>query len=227
MVALLFTAIFIIGLLVALYFWAPRSNSLQGAALPTPREPRGLFDNGFHPDVSSLNATAVAGNNAATIDSMRQRAQNGDKTVLSEAFQGGDHNCYDALLNELVAAAQDDASLRELVSYVQAAQLPVSTKLAEAYVASWKRSPGRSSTATMLHVVALADDPNLFGDAMETALSFWQNGLLKNVTSNELRTLFDSQFWILSADTRASGAGFILKNTLARVRRQLETATNV
>ena len=226
MVALLFTAILIIGLLVALYFWVPRGNSLQGASLPTPREPRGLFDNNFHSDVSQLNATAIASTDQ-TGDSLIHRAQNGDKTVLSEAFHRGDRDCYDGLLNELVAAAPDDASLRELVSFVQSRSLPVSAKLAEAFIAVWKRRPDRTSTVTMMHLVALADDPKLFGDAMETALSFWQNGTLTNVTASELRSLFDSQFWILSADTRRSGAGFLLKDSLARARRQLETATNV
>jgi hypothetical protein len=39
--------------------------------------------------------------------------------------------------------------------------------------------------------------------------------------------LFDGEFWVLSARTRSSGAGFILKRKLASARRELETAMRV
>jgi hypothetical protein len=44
MVALLFTAIFILGLLaLTLYFWVPRAKDSEPGLLPPPQPPRGLF----------------------------------------------------------------------------------------------------------------------------------------------------------------------------------------
>jgi hypothetical protein len=75
-----------------------------------------------------------------------------------------------------------------------------------------------------LHLTALADDADLYRSTVEMALDLWRQGLLPNVTSAELRALFDGEFWVLSAKSRNSGAGFILKRTLANARRELETA---
>ena len=38
--------------------------------------------------------------------------------------------------------------------------------------------------------------------------------IVRDVSAEELRALFDGEFWILSARTRSSGAGFVLKRTL-------------
>jgi hypothetical protein len=51
--------------------------------------------------------------------------------------------------------------------------------------------------------------------------------LLTGVSAAELRALFDGEFWVLSAQTRSSGTGFVLKRTLANARRELETAMRV
>ncbi len=94
-------------------------------------------------------------------------------------------------------------------------------------IKSWKSSPERSSTATTLHLTALADDAALYQTAVEAALHFWRQGLLPDVSAAELRALFDGEFWVLSAKARSSGAGFILKRSLANARRELETAMRV
>jgi hypothetical protein len=78
-----------------------------------------------------------------------------------------------------------------------------------------------------LHLTALADDAELYQRTVETALVFWRQGLIENVSAAELRALFDGEFWVLSAHTRRSGAGFILKRKLASARRELETAMRV
>jgi hypothetical protein len=62
---------------------------------------------------------------------------------------------------------------------------------------------------------------------VEEALNFWRRGLLPDVSAAELKALFDGEFWVLSARTRGSGAGFILKRKLASARRELETAMRV
>ncbi len=61
MVTLLFTAVFIIGLLaITLYFWALRAKSSEQGLLPPPNPPRGLFSDDVNEPGSR--SAAAAGN---------------------------------------------------------------------------------------------------------------------------------------------------------------------
>ena len=228
MVALLFTAVFIIGLLaITLYFWAPRAKSSEQGLLPPPQQPRGLFteNDGFESAVTP--PPAEPGELESKRRSLVERVKAGDQSVLNEANGIGDQKFYDEVLDQLTANADTPPKLLGLVSYVTRNELRVNRKLAEAIVNSWKNSPDRTSTPKTLHIAALTDDADLYSSTVEAALNFWRQGLLADVSAAELKALFDGEFWVLSARTRSSGAGFILKRKLASARRELETAMRV
>jgi hypothetical protein len=130
------------------------------------------------------------------------------------------------VLSELVKLADSDPKLFTLQSYMTRNELPVNVELASAVVASWRKSPDRSGTSKALHFAALSDDADVYSSAVETALAFWRQGRLPDVSALELRALFDGEFWILSSRTRSSGAGFVLKRTLDSARRELEAAAS-
>ena len=94
------------------------------------------------------------------------------------------------------------------------------------FIKEWKQSPGRNSTAQMLHLAAAADDAELYDKAAELALDLWQDGKLPDVSAAELNSLLNSEYWLLSSQTRSSGAGFVLKRTLARAKRELESVNH-
>jgi hypothetical protein len=94
------------------------------------------------------------------------------------------------------------------------------------FIESWKDRPDRTTTAKMLHLAAVADDAETYNNAAELALNFWQGGRLPDVSAAELQSLLTSEFWLLSSRTRSSGAGFVLKRTLSRAKRELESANN-
>jgi hypothetical protein len=226
MVALLFTATLIIGLLaIAVYFWAPRARGPEQDLLTPPKAPRGLFSDEH--SIESAALPAGSSEREAGRLSLRERARTGDKSVLNEAHTLRDEQFYNELLDEFTAVAESAPALLSLVSYVTRNELPINKKLAEAVITSWRNSPDRSSTAITLHLTALADDADLFRSTVESALGFWRQGLLPNVSASELRALFDGEFWVLSAQSRNSGSGFILKRTLANARRELETSMRV
>ena len=227
MVALLFTAIFIIGILaIPLFFWALRTRGSGENLLPPLEPPRGLFSDkdGFE---SAVLPPADPNELENERNSLSERAKAGDQSALVEAQALGDRKFYDEVLDQLTFKADSGPTLLALASYVTRNELPVNRKLAEALISSWKVSPGRSSTATTLHLTALADDADLYQSTVDAALGFWRQGLLANVSAAELKALFDGEFWVLSARTRSSGAGFILKRKLASARRELETAMRV
>ena len=217
----LFASVFIVGLLaVALYFWQKTKENHEQRSFPALPEPRSLF--------SELNAEQLAAGSddegtqrAAIIE----RAKGNDKSALKEAQAIGNDEFFSVVLDILVANVDSDSGLLALASYVTRNELPVNDTLAQAMLESWMSAPDRSSTAKALHFAALADDAKLYQSAVETALQFWRNGRLADSTPDELKALFDGEFWILSSRTRSSGAGFVLKRTLESARRELEAAS--
>jgi hypothetical protein len=154
------------------------------------------------------------------------RASGGEKSTLLEAQTAADALLYDDVLNSLVEAADSGPALLSLASYISRHELRVNRKLAEKFIDSGKgvRDPG--ALAKMLHLAALSNDPAVYQRAVETALASWRSGHLAGVSPQELRALLEGEFWILSSAIRSSGAGFILKRTLAVARRELEAAHN-
>jgi len=230
MVALLFTAVFIVGLLaLVLYFWAPRAHRSEQNLFPPLQSLRGLFsdEHGTEPAALPAAESELEANRESAHISLRERAKSGDKSALNEAYALRDPRFYNEILDGFTAAIDDKATLLSLVSHITRNELPLNRKLAQAIITAWRNSPDRSSTATTLHLTALADDAGLYRDTVETALQLWQQGLLPNVSAAELKALFDGEFWVLSAQTRNSGEGFLLKRTLANARRELESAIRV
>jgi hypothetical protein len=215
----------------AFYCWQ-RASSKEDAAdrslMPPPPRFRGLFDAAAvdaldAPQASRVKASSITSEERAAL---RERARQSDKAILIEAQAFSDAALYDELLDALVERADSAKKLLALVSYITRHEgLRVNRRLAEAFVESWKTTaPDRSSTAMMLHVAALADDAALYRQAVETALRFWRDARIPNLSAEELRTLAESEYWLLSVGVRSSGAGFVLKRKLAGLRRELAAA---
>ncbi len=228
MVTFLITSFFILAFLaIAIYFWQKPAVSTEAEALRPPPG-RGLFIDGT-PEGRALALAAADSEARANVAFQRAellaRARRSDKSTLLDA-RDADADLYDEALNVIIAGADSDPKLLALVSYVTSHELRVSKRLAEKVIESYKTAPDRGLTAKMLHVAALSDDAKVYQEAAETALRFWQEHRLPEVSAPELRSILEGEFWILSPPTRNSGAGFLLKRTLANVRRKLAAAQN-
>jgi hypothetical protein len=220
MVTFLITSAFLLGLFaVALYFWQKPTNKAAAIELPPPPPPRGLFD--YDQPLNQL-ANGSAGDDEVRRKGLLERASQGDKSALQEAHQTGS-SAYDEVLDSLLAKSDSGAQVLSLVSHVTRNELPVNTRLAAALIESWRQAPDRNSTAKMLHVAALSDDPQLYQTAVEAATRCWRSGGLPDISAAELLAILEGEFWILSAPARTSGAGFVLKRSLAAARRDLQT----
>jgi hypothetical protein len=228
MVTFLIISFFILALAIAIYFWQKPASSTEAAAL-SPPPGRGLFidgtPNGQAVDQFEADSEATA-HTVAKRRELVERAKAGDTSTLREARNTEDPEMYEEALNILVAGADSDPKLLSLVSYLTRHELRVNKELAERLIDSYKRAPDRSSTAKMLHVAALSDDAAVYQKAVETALEFWRDRRLSEISAQELRSILEGEFWILSSPTRSSGAGFLLKRALAGARRELEAAHN-
>lgn len=226
MVTLLFTSLFVLALLaIAVYFWQKPPSPTNIETL-TPAPGRALFPEGTPTGIALAAADAEAqeiANAGKRRHELLERARTGDKEALQEA-QATDGTLYDEVLDTLVECANSDAALLSLVSYVVRNDLRVNKALAEKFIASSTPVVERGALAKMLHVAALADDAAFYQKAVETALESWRQGLLSGISAQELQSILEGEFWILSSPTRSSGAGFLLKRELANARRELAAA---
>jgi len=215
MVILLITSVLFLSLIaIGIYFWQKPAKS-KTIPLPPTVPARGLFS-----DIRTVAEPSTSANNGH--QKLLSRAEEGDLKVLLEAR---DLSIYPNALNALVAQAATEPRLLSLASYVKQNNLPVNEALANAMLRSWQASPTRQSTPKMLHFAALTDDADLYRKAVETALTYWRNGRLNEISAIELQALFNGEFWVLSSGVRNSGNGFILKRTLSSARRELEGTT--
>jgi hypothetical protein len=216
MVTFLITSAFILGLFaLAIYFWQKPAKTSETIELPPIIPPRALFSDSPPP------ALEPAAPLIPSEHELLSRAEAGDLSVLIEAK---DLNVYDRVLNVLVSQTTTEAKLFSLASHVKQHELPVNSALAEAMLRSWQARPNRHATAKALHFAALANDAQLYREAVEAAMQLRRNGQLQDLSALELLAIFNGEFWLLSSSVRNSGLGFVLKRTLASAKRELESA---
>ena len=203
---------------IGLYFWQKTARETSERILPPNPDFYGLFG----PSKTEMKTQEEIERAARTAASLLDRARAGDKSALIESKASGDTDLYDRILKEFIERVDSDAALVSLMSFVVQNDLRINPALAETAVAAWRKSPSRQGTAKALHFAALSDDADLYGATVGQALELWREGKLADISTDELRALFDGEFWILSARTRSSGAGFVLKRTLESARRELE-----
>jgi hypothetical protein len=213
--------IFITG--IGIYFLQKSKPEAPANVLPPPQDLHGLFAE------RAMSREAQNQLSAAAKEEEKSRllewAKQGERSALDEAHATGEGDLYNHVLSELVTRADTESKLLSLASHVARHELPVNAPLAKAMIASWKAAPDRNRTTKALHFAALSDDAGLYRESIEDALQLWREGKLADVMPAELRSLFDGEFWILSSRSRSSGAGFVLKQTLADARRELEAAS--
>jgi hypothetical protein len=229
MVTFVITSLVILAFLAAAaYFWQKPAFPTRTETL-TPPPGRGLFIDGTSDGIAMAAAEAYSEAIAAAErgrTELLNRAKGGEKSTLQEAQTSKDALLYDEVLNSLVTVADSEPALLSLVSHITRHELPVNRKLAARFIDSCKSDPDRHATAKMLHLAALSNDAAIYDTAVETALEFWRAGYLSGVSPQELRAILEGEFWLLSSHARSSGAGFLLKRTLAVARRELEATHN-
>jgi hypothetical protein len=230
MVTFLFTSIVLLAFLIlALYLWQKPSAQPKIEGLENSRDylPRAESSRLFIDPPDDERPNQVNSDQSARREQLLNRATAGDHSAVDEAYKNFDRPVYGEILTALVNHIDSDAKLLSVLSHVTRNELPVNKELAQATIKSWESSLDRGSTSRTLHITALADDAQLYQSTVESALEFWRRGLLTGVSAVELRALFDGEFWVLSTETRNSGAGFLLKRTLAKARRELTREPHV
>ena len=157
------------------------------------------------------------------------RADAGDRRTLAEARGMRDARLYGEVLDALIEeACSRQETLDVLVSHIlENDDLRANSNLANRLIGQLRTTPERRRTAESLHIAALSDDAAIFERAVDTILQLWSEGRIPELSADELRELFESEYWVIAPEARRSGAGFALKQRLAEVRRQLAIANRL
>jgi hypothetical protein len=228
MVTVLITSFLLLAAISYAIFRQQRASSgeSEGHALPPPRA-RSLFGDLDSEAEESARLMEARRQASERREALLARAAQNDKSALDDALDNT--ALYDAVLDALVERADNFKKLVALVSYIERSEgrrLRVNVPLAEKFLDAWKASPDTRTTAIALHVSATADSAPVYQRAVEAAFALWQSGQLPNISAEELRALFDGEYWVLSSGVRNSGAGFVLKQKLASLRLQLLKASS-
>jgi hypothetical protein len=181
------------------------TRSIGGRALFEAEEPKQE-----EPDTRAMiNARAEAGDLAALIDS------NGTQL-------------YGEVLERLLEWSRGDVSgasgerLTKITSFILANDsLRTNSELAGLVGERWLSAPSAQALPQMLRMAALSDDAGSFERSIDVVMQCWRQGKLAPMMASELRTLIEAEYWVLSDAARRSGRGNVLKQTLARVHRDL------
>lgn len=219
MSAILIISVFLLFVASFAILRTKRSRSKEVAGeLPAGLSPRGLFDVPARDEATSRESAEQTRR-----DALRARAERGDLLALAEALAAGNGALYRFVLDGLVGHASGDAArVRELAAHIaRGRNLRASPELAELLLGEWRVEPTPASTAELLRVSALSDDAGTYGRAVNEVLQHWEGGRLAGLGAEKLRALFEAEYWLLSSEAKRSGAGFVLKQKLADVRRRL------
>ncbi|MEP7337283.1 MAG: hypothetical protein ABI977_06020 [Acidobacteriota bacterium] len=186
----------------------------------------GLFAERHAEEARALSEENAKSRNEATRRQLLERAAEGEIKVLDEAHAFGNALFYREVLQAIHTQADGNPKvLQSIAKYIVDSQkLRSSRELAEAVIEMWSNCSGQHSLTEMLYLAALADDTAIFTRAVNAALLSWREDRIGKVSAKEFLATVESAYWLVASEVRTSGAGFLLKQAIADVRRELAAA---
>lgn len=225
MSAVLIISIFLLVAASFAIFRSKRSTSKEEAGTRLP-PPRSLFGEPTAPELLTENrhSKAVLAPSVEA-EMLCARARRGDIQALPEAHATGDPVCYREVLDALVAAGGREPEIIEKLSTLIAAsdELRASPELVEKVLVVWRESPTQTQTTMLIRIAALSDDAETFRKVVMAVFEGRQPEKGVAESAGDLLAMVESEYWLLSPDARRSGAGFVLRRTLADLRRTLSS----
>ncbi len=83
---------------------------------------------------------------------------------------------------------------------------------------SWVASPGRKTTGQLIRLATDTKNADTFAETANEILRAHREGLINGLTDNDLAALLDSHYVLLPVNERGSGALFLIKQEIAKLR---------
>lgn len=223
-------------LFISLLLFAAAAIALRFSKSPkaepeiSPRLPASQFDGLFAErhaeETRALAEENASARNEATRRQLLERAAKGEIKALDEAHAFGDAQFYREVLQAIHTQANGNPKVLQSITkhIVESQKLRSTGELAETMIEMWSKFPGQHSLAEMLYLAALADDTAIFTRATNVALLSWREDQAGKVSAKEFLAMVESAYWLVADEVRTSGAGFLLKQAIVDVRRELAAA---
>jgi len=145
-----------------------------------------------------------------------RRAADLDYNALLEAQVFGNSELYDEIFQILL---QNDAD--KLTDFVTRNGLTANAGLVELSTKKLSEKPTLDNLLKLAHLSALTNSAEIFLQVLETTSEQYKQKRLNEISGEKLIEILDSHYWLLATDARISGAGYLLKERLASVRREI------
>jgi hypothetical protein len=197
-------------------------------SLPSPSESQLHFQpiqyqSIFAPDAEEIRAFE-AEDKAKRSEMLRQKilakAETGDFGALNEA-KDFEFEFYDRVLREL-AVRCDGERFASLALFIEERKLPANAALIGRFQDALENSAGKKDAIRFLHLAALSRSAEIFSDSVESVIKLCREDKLEGFTQTNLIQLAESQFWLLPTAEKTSGAAFLLKQKLAKLRSEVQ-----
>lgn len=224
---LFFLTIFIllsaIAVAVTISFFLKRQKSLPPAPENSPQFQTIQYQSIFAPSAEEIRAFETE-DKAKQREQLRQKilaqAETEDFNALIEA-RNFEIELYERILTELALRSEAEKFV-SLVSFVEEHELPPNAALVERFPEVLENSSGKKDAIRFLHLAALSGSARVFFDSVETVIQMCREDRIMDLAQTDLIQLAESQFWLLPQAEKTSGAGFLLKQKLAKLRSEVQ-----
>ena len=178
----------------------------------------------FEPSEKEMRALEIE-SEAKRNDTLRReilmRAEASDFNVLLEA-RNFDAASYEEVLSKLLEKTETKENLVSLCEFIEQNDLRASGETVRKFEIFRQKFPNKKNTIQVFHLAAKTESAEIFSETLETVIQHWREASLPQTTPENLLQLAESEFWLLPAAERTSGAGFLLKEKLSDLRRKIK-----
>ena len=204
-------------------FFVSRRKSLPPIQHQDSFNPPENYRSLFAPDEAELrewqkeqDEKELAERQAELRQNLLRRATESDFNSLLEAKVFGDSRLYDEVFQVLL---QNDAD--KLADFVTKNGLTANAGLVELSAKKLSEHPNLDNLLKLVHLSALTNSAEIFLQVLETTSKLWKEQRLNEISAEKLIEVLDSHYWLLATDARVSGAGYLLKEKMTSVRREI------
>jgi hypothetical protein len=223
MILLFIFFLFISATAASVAFFVSRRKELP----PTPPQetfnPPPTYRSLFEPDEEELrqwqkeqNEKAQAEKEAELRLDLLNRAEKSDLNSLLEAKVYGNARLYNEVFQIL---RQRDAD--KLINFVTQNGLTANADLVELSAKKLSGNPNLDNLLKHIHLSALTNSAEVFLNSIETARELREQKRLNEISDEKLIEVLESHYWLLAAEARVSGAGYLLKEKMASMRQEI------
>lgn len=153
----------------------------------------------------------------SSMEETERLAASGDLSALRLAYESGDPGFYEKTLDTLIQSTD----MYDLEAHLVANELPANAVITKSLVNRFGQTASALDLTKALRLAASTNSAEIYLQTAEETVSFWDGHKQKEVSPETLLNLIDTHYWLLANEARISGAGFLLKEKLAGMRREI------